>query len=92
MRILFLDLDTLRAEFCREASFMLSRWQDGMMATSPSQTDPLWTVMREGGPFHARGTWRIIADTSKKRDEAGRFPNSKSATRGNFRTKLKNQA
>ncbi|MEK3913265.1 hypothetical protein [Paenibacillus sp. FSL H7-0331] len=25
------------------------------MKTMPFDTDPLWTVMKEGGPFHAKG-------------------------------------
>ena len=26
-----------------------------MMTTSDYPTDPLWVVMKEGGPYHARG-------------------------------------
>lgn len=49
------DLATKRREICREATHRLHQWHAGMMATSDSATDPLWTVMREGGPYHARG-------------------------------------
>jgi choline-sulfatase len=34
---------------------LLARWHAEQMATSPSGVDPLWTVVREGGPFHTRG-------------------------------------
>jgi len=36
---------------------LLDEWYGRMMATMPDgyAEDPLWTVMREGGPFHARG-------------------------------------
>ncbi len=36
---------------------MLEAWHARMMATMPDGygEDPLWTVMREGGPYHARG-------------------------------------
>jgi arylsulfatase A-like enzyme len=39
---------------------MLSEWHARMMATMPDgyPEDPLWTVMREGGPAHARGQLR----------------------------------
>jgi len=34
---------------------MLEHWHGEMMATAEDATDPLWTVMREGGPYHTRG-------------------------------------
>ena len=40
----------------RRSSFrgLLTSWPLGeMMAGSPSDADPLWTTMQEGGPFHA---------------------------------------
>jgi arylsulfatase A-like enzyme len=33
----------------------LEEWQAEMLAGSPEAADPLWTVMQEGGPYHARG-------------------------------------
>ena len=33
----------------------LNEWHDEMMMTMQYDTDPLWTVMKEGCPFHARG-------------------------------------
>ncbi len=42
-------------EICRQAVYMLNDWHDDMMATMPDAIDPLWTVIREGGPLHARG-------------------------------------
>ena len=32
-----------------------SDWNDAMMKTSAYDADPMWTVMREGGPEHCRG-------------------------------------
>lgn len=42
---------------CMEAVYYLNEWHDQMMKTMPPgvDVDPLWTVMSEGGPFHARG-------------------------------------
>jgi arylsulfatase A-like enzyme len=33
----------------------LAEWYERMAATSPHDTDPMLTVLREGGPFHTRG-------------------------------------
>lgn len=40
---------------CNQAVRQLLAWHDQMMRTMPYATDPLWRVMQEGGPFHARG-------------------------------------
>ncbi|MCC0643716.1 MULTISPECIES: sulfatase [unclassified Clostridioides] len=42
-------------EICKEAVYRLSNWHDEMMMTMDNQVDPLWTVIREGGPHHAKG-------------------------------------
>lgn len=34
---------------------LLDEWHAEMMASSPEDRDPMWTVIREGGPFHTRG-------------------------------------
>ncbi len=34
---------------------LLEAWHAEMMATADGDVDPLWTVIREGGPFHTRG-------------------------------------
>ena len=34
---------------------LLEEWRTEMMNLSPSNTDPMMTVLREGGPFHTRG-------------------------------------
>ena len=51
------DLAQAMPELCREGQWRLSRWHDAQMQkmalTSNDVVDPLWTVVREGGPFHA---------------------------------------
>lgn len=37
-------------------------WTYEMMKCSDSDTDPLWTVMREGGPLHARGSLKSYVE------------------------------
>lgn len=49
------NLAESRPDICNEAARRYLDWHDQMMTTSPSDTDPLWTVTREGGPFHSRG-------------------------------------
>ena len=45
-------------EVCHEAAWRLARWHDAQMAKMAAGhievVDPLWTVIAEGGPFHAR--------------------------------------
>jgi hypothetical protein len=33
---------------------LIEQWTAEMMSASDFDADPLWTVMREGGPFHVR--------------------------------------
>ncbi|MFB9327803.1 sulfatase [Paenibacillus aurantiacus] len=42
-----------RRDVCKEAVYLLNEWHDEMMATMDCDVDPLWTVMKEGGPLHA---------------------------------------
>lgn len=51
------DLAESHPELCHEGNWRLSRWHDAQMQkmalNACDVTDPLWTVLREGGPFHA---------------------------------------
>jgi hypothetical protein len=40
---------------CDEAIRRMTNWHDDMMATSTSDIDPLWTVMREHSLIYNRG-------------------------------------
>lgn len=44
-----------KPELVHDALAMLADWQLQMMQTSHHNTDPLMTVLREGGPLHTRG-------------------------------------
>ena len=33
---------------------LLDEWHKEMMSNSPSDIDPMWTVIQEGGPEHTR--------------------------------------
>jgi choline-sulfatase len=51
------NLAEQRGDLCREGTFRLAHWHDAqmrkMVAASSDVIDPLWTVIREGGPYHA---------------------------------------
>ncbi len=64
------DLATERPDLCREAVYRLNEWHDGMMAKMPDAVDPLWTVIREGGPCHA--PLGKLPDYCKRLEETGR--------------------
>ena len=48
---------------------ILSAWAEEMMKTSQYPDDPLWTVMREGGPYHTRS---MLAKYCQRLRETGR--------------------
>jgi len=52
------NLAEARPEVCGEGARLLLRWQERMLRTTPDGVDPLWTVMKEGGPYHSRGQLR----------------------------------
>lgn len=51
------NLAAARPELCHEAAHKLHAWHTRMMKTMPYgyTDDPLWTVIKEGGPFFSRG-------------------------------------
>ncbi|CAG7626566.1 sulfatase-like hydrolase/transferase [Paenibacillus allorhizosphaerae] len=51
-----------RRDVCMEAVYRLNDWHDDMMNSMKHDVDPLWTVMKEGGPFHAKGHLKKYAE------------------------------
>lgn len=41
-------------DVCAKGAKMILDWEYQMMKTSDSDADPMWTVFREGGPYHAQ--------------------------------------
>ena len=56
-------------QICKEAVYRLNQWHDDMMKSMDYDVDPLWTVIKEGGPFHAKGT---LARYCKRLIDTGR--------------------
>jgi choline-sulfatase len=49
------NLATEQPDMVNQAMAYLAEWQAAMMRTSTTDVDPMMTVLREGGPLHARG-------------------------------------
>jgi arylsulfatase A-like enzyme len=49
------DLAPSQPQLVQKAMALLDRWHAEMMRTATHPTDPMWTVLREGGPFHTCG-------------------------------------
>jgi arylsulfatase A-like enzyme len=49
------DVAEKQPERAAEALARLDSWHAEMMRTATHAVDPMWTVLREGGPFHVRG-------------------------------------
>jgi choline-sulfatase len=65
------DLAPENPERLHEAAWRLMRWHDRMMATMPAgrTVDPMRIVLKEGGPYHARGHLKAYA---KRLEATGR--------------------
>ncbi|MDR6550856.1 sulfatase [Paenibacillus qinlingensis] len=67
-----LELNNVALQYrhiCKDAVYYLTQWHDDMMKSMPFDTDPLWTVMKEGGPFHAKG---YLKDYTERLELTGR--------------------
>ncbi len=62
------DLAGKRPDLCAQGARFLLEWQDDMMMSMPDnyETDPLWTVMKEHGPFHAKGMLKKYCERLKE--------------------------
>ncbi|MDF2542329.1 MAG: sulfatase [Herbinix sp.] len=49
------NLAASRQDICDKAARILLNWHDEMLLSADHKVDPLWTVIEEGGPFHAKG-------------------------------------
>lgn len=56
-------------EICDKGARIILDWHDEQMKKSASQIDPLWTVMKEGGPYHTQGA---LEDYLVRLEQTGR--------------------
>jgi arylsulfatase A-like enzyme len=71
------DLAGERPDLCNEAAHKYLDWHTRMMETMPDDVDPMWTVIREGGPLHARGQLAEYCEYLKKTDREWAIPELK---------------
>lgn len=71
-------------DVCMEAVYYLNEWHDAMMKSMPYQVDPLWTVMKEGGPLHARGHLRAYCERLEQTGRGHHVPELKRRHPGEF--------
>lgn len=63
------DVAALHPDECARGAQMILNWQDRQMLRSPYPTDPMWTVMRENGPYH---TWNELPAYAEHLKRTGR--------------------
>ncbi|WP_226527243.1 sulfatase [Metabacillus niabensis] len=89
------NVATENKSICMEAVYYLNEWHDEMMLRSGDNVDPLWTVMKEGGPGHAKGflpgytnrlieTGRLSQAEELKRKHPSEFPEEPNAVNIEF--------
>ena len=71
------DLAETQPELCHRAAWLLSQWHDEMMLNTNYVEDPLWTVMHEGGPLHARGRLKKFCERLEATGRAYAIPELK---------------
>lgn len=59
-----------RPDLVHHGLALLERWTSDMLAGSDSAEDPLWRVIREGGPYHTRGHLALYCDRLRKTGRA----------------------
>ena len=55
---------------CAIGAKLIQDWEYAMMSSSQTDRDPMWTVMREGGPFHSRGFLKDYLRRLRETDRA----------------------
>jgi len=66
------DLAAARPELVNEGLAKLDKWTTDEMRLSRRTVDPMWTVMREGGPLHARFTSPQFEEYKQRLRDTGR--------------------
>lgn len=64
------NLASAKPQVCDKAARLLLDWHDEMMLSSDSKIDPMWTVISEGGPYHAHES--LLDGYLKRLRETGR--------------------
>lgn len=71
------DVAAEHSDVCMQAVYRLNDWHDEMMASMTYDVDPLWTVIQEGGPYHAKGHLPYYAKHLEQTGRADAIPELK---------------
>ena len=63
------DLAAERPDLCAKGARIIMDWQEDQMIKSDTDVDPMWTVMRENGPYH---TWGALDGYIERLENTGR--------------------
>ena len=63
-----LNLSDQNPDMVKECVYRFYRWHDEMMESMDSEVDPMDTVLKEGGPLHARGQLKNYCEYLKQTD------------------------
>ncbi len=66
------NLAKVRPDIVAEGARRLEQWTEEMLRTSDGMQDPLWTVMSEGGPFHANDKTPALQKYFERLRQTGR--------------------
>lgn len=58
-----------RPDLCAQGARLILEWQEDQMLKNDVDSDPMWTVMRENGPFH---TWGALDGYIERLENTGR--------------------
>jgi hypothetical protein len=80
------DVAEKHPELVTQALARLDGWHAEMMRRSTHAVDPMWTVLREGGPYHTRGALPGYVERLRKTGRAAAaeklMPTMKARTAG----------
>ncbi len=81
------DVKDAYPDVCARGAKIILDWQEEEMLKSDSAVDPMWTVMREGGPYHAMGQPEkyCVRLENTGRAEGARRLRARKGTRGSNR-------
>lgn len=71
------DLKEEFPELCDKGASIILDWHDRAMLKSGAEIDPLWTVMKENGPYH---TWNALDNYIERLNITGREEGAKKLT------------
>ena len=80
------DRAEVERDVCKQAVYYLNEWHDEMMLSmcDTCDVDPLWTVLKEGGPHHARGQLKAYCERLEATGRGWAVPELKRRHPGEF--------